>query len=94
MVESGLLDEVKRLYESGALKSEYTAAQAIGYKEFAEYLEGKMSLDEATENLKAATRRYAKRQMTWFNAKDYVRFIDMDGKSLDGALLEALEMIK
>lgn len=94
MVEQGLISEVKRLYEEGSLKSEYTAAQAIGYKEFADYLDGKMSLDEATDDLKAATRRYAKRQMTWFNAKDYVKFIDMDGKSLSSALDEALEIIK
>ena len=94
MVASGLLDEVKRLYENGSLKSEYTAAQAIGYKEFAAYLDGKMELDEAVEDLKAATRRYAKRQMTWFSAKDYVRFIDMDGKSFSFVLAEALNLIK
>ncbi len=94
MIESGLLDEVKRLYEAGALDGAYTAAQAIGYKEFLAYLRGEMSFEQAAEDLKAATRRYAKRQMTWFTARDYVRFIDADGKSLDELLDAALEMIK
>ncbi len=94
MVAAGLLDEVRRLYESGMLKSSYTAAQAIGYKEFISCLEGRMSLDDAIESLKRATRRYAKRQMTWFSARDYIKFIDMDGKDAETALAEICEMIK
>ena len=94
MVESGLLAEVERLYAAGALDSSYTAAQAIGYKEFLAYLRGEMSLDGAIEELKNATRRYAKRQMTWFSARDYVTFIDVDKKSFDEIVSEAMEMIK
>ena len=55
-----------------------TAAQAIGYKELLGYLRGEQGLDEAVESLKRATRRYAKRQITWFGAKDYVRWVDAD----------------
>lgn len=94
MVESGLLSEVERLYAAGALDSSYTAAQAIGYKEFLAYLRGEMSLESAVEELKSATRRYAKRQMTWFSARDYVRFIDADGKSFDEIVDAAMSMIK
>lgn len=94
MIADGLLCEVRRLYESGMLKRSYTAAQAIGYKEFISYLDGNMSLDEAAEALKCATRRYAKRQMTWFGARDYIKYIDMDGKDAEAVLAEACEMIK
>ena len=67
MVERGLIDEVRDLIESGRLKRGTTAAQAIGYKEFIDYLDGLSSLDNAVALVKLATRRYAKRQLTWFN---------------------------
>ena len=51
--------------------SNRTAAQAIGYKEILPYCEGRISLIDAAEDLKTATRRYAKRQVTWFSAKAY-----------------------
>ena len=64
MVKEGVLEEVKLLYPFKDEK--YTAVQAIGYKEFFPYLEGKASLEECTEMLKQKTRNYAKRQITWF----------------------------
>lgn len=66
MVESGLVDEVKALLEQG-FKDALTSASAIGYKEIVAYLEGRCSVDEAIEQIKIATRQYAKRQRTWFN---------------------------
>ncbi|MBR5870948.1 MAG: tRNA (adenosine(37)-N6)-dimethylallyltransferase MiaA [Clostridia bacterium] len=66
MLENGLEEEVRRLYAEGYLPDASTAAQAIGYKEFLAYLRGEMSLDEASDTLRTATRRYAKRQLTWF----------------------------
>ncbi len=64
MLEQGILDEVKLLYP---LKDEkLTAVQAIGYKEFFNYLDGTNSLEECTEVLKQKSRNYAKRQITWF----------------------------
>lgn len=72
MLRAGLLDEVRRLYESGALEKNRTAAGAIGYKELVPVLLGTCTLKEAAAALKTATRRYAKRQITWFSAKDYV----------------------
>lgn len=66
MFEAGLVDEVKSL-----LKNDYrdalTAASAIGYKEVVEYLDSKIDLEQAKEQIKSATKKYAKRQRTWFN---------------------------
>ena len=72
MLEAGLSKEVERLLEMG-LKEENTAMQAIGYKELVQYFRGRCSLDEATENIKRESRRYAKRQITWFKRKNYIR---------------------
>ena len=78
MIEDGLLDEVRGLEGEGVFERSKTASGAIGYKELLGYLHGEMTLDEAVENLKTATRRYAKRQCTWFFAKDYVNKIEIN----------------
>ena len=75
MMDEGLLDEVKRLYEMDL--KDVSATQAIGYKELFEYFEGKVSLEEAVENLKRNTRRFAKRQLTWFKNKMTVEWFDV-----------------
>lgn len=62
MMEAGLLDEVKSLYPH----KELNALQTVGYKQLFDYLDGKLSLDEAVERIKIHTRQYAKRQVTWF----------------------------
>lgn len=67
MLDEGLLDEAKHLYENGYLKEEYTSFGAIGYKEFIPYFSGAASLDSCIDELKKATRHYAKRQLTWFS---------------------------
>ena len=72
MLASGLLEETKRLYEAGVFSANSTAAAAIGYKELLPVIRGEQPLPAAAETLKRATRRYAKRQMTWFSAKEYV----------------------
>lgn len=90
MMEEGLLSEVESLYRSGLL-SGGTASQAIGYKEIVEYLEGKCSLNEAVEKLKLATRRYAKRQLTWFRHEKGAAVIYADRP--DGGLKTADEML-
>ena len=83
MVEDGLVDEIKRLMDEGIFERSLTAAQAIGYKELFPYLRGEATLESCIEELKMATRRYAKRQLTWFSGKDYAHkvFVD-DGKEL------------
>ncbi|MCD7033688.1 tRNA (adenosine(37)-N6)-dimethylallyltransferase MiaA [Metabacillus sp. GX 13764] len=75
MMEEGLLDEVSRLYESG-LKG-VQSIQAIGYKELYRYLDGTVPLQEAVQELKQNSRRYAKRQLTWFRNKMDVEWFDM-----------------
>ena len=78
MLQDGLVEETERLMQAGVFEVNATAAGAIGYKEIVPYLQGHISLTQATEDLKIATRRYAKRQMTWFYAKPYVNWIDVD----------------
>ena len=88
MIEEGLVEEVKSLYERGLLEKHTTAAQAIGYKEIISYLDGEATLNEAVEELKLSTRRYAKRQLTWFrHEKDAYRLYldDERGRMRDKA---------
>ncbi|MBR2353293.1 MAG: tRNA (adenosine(37)-N6)-dimethylallyltransferase MiaA [Clostridia bacterium] len=77
MIADGLLEETRVLMEKGVFDRNRTAAQAIGYKEILPYCRGECTLAEAAEELKTATRRYAKRQMTWFSAKPYVKWVDV-----------------
>ena len=78
MLAEGLVEETERLWKAGVFEVNATAAGAIGYKEILPYVKGQCSLEVAAEELKTATRRYAKRQMTWFYAKPYVTWIDAD----------------
>ena len=75
MFESGLVDEVRGLFAQG-LGDSLTANQAIGYKEIIAHLAGECTLAEATEAIKQATRRYAKRQISWFKRDPRVHWID------------------
>ena len=81
MIAAGLVEETKRLADAGVFAVSRTAAAAIGYKELLPYLAGEATLAEATEELKTATRRYAKRQITWFSAKDYVKPLAADDEN-------------
>ena len=74
MVQSGLVDEVRNLLEMG-YGSELISMQGIGYKEIAEFLEGKWTLEEAVELIKKNTRHFAKRQLTWFRREKEVSMI-------------------
>ncbi len=77
MLENGLVNEARACLESGGK----TAAQAIGHKELLPYFEGSMSLEEAAENIKRETRRYAKRQITWFKRRKNAVRLRMDGNT-------------
>ena len=79
MMERGLLAEVTALYGDGCLAPGQTAEQAIGYRQLIPYLEGKISCETAVADIKTATRRYAKRQMTWFRRTEGIRFLAVDG---------------
>lgn len=76
MIDMGLVEEVRALVDSG-LDSSYQSMKGIGYKEILEFLEGKVQLDEAIESIKQNSRRYAKRQITWFKRYDFARWIDV-----------------
>lgn len=65
MIKDGLLDEVEALLKMG-IRRDSTAMQAIGYKEILEYFDEKCTLDDAIDKIKQESRRYAKRQITWF----------------------------
>lgn len=84
MMRRGLLEEVEAL-RAGGLAPDSTAAQAIGYKELFGYLDGTCTLQEAVETIKTRTRRYAKRQLSWFRHDERVRWIDLDETSLEEA---------
>ena len=90
MMDEGLLSEVESLYRSGLLTSG-TASSAIGYKELIDYIEGRVTLAEAVEKLKLASRRYAKRQLTWFRHEVGARVIYAD--TPDGRMKTAAEML-
>ena len=92
MMREGLLNETRKLMDDGVFERNSTAAQAIGYKELLAYLRGEESYEDAVERLKTATRRYAKRQMTWFGAKDYVQWIDADENGVRRNEMEILKV--
>lgn len=92
MLKNGLVDEAKQVSKLSLSK---TAAGAIGYKEIADYLNGKQSLDEAVAQLKQSTRRYAKRQLTWFRKDKEINWIYVDEfENFDGVLNYAQNIIK
>lgn len=78
MLENGLLDEVRGLMDAGTLRRGTTAAQAIGYKELIGYFDGNTDLDDAVEAIKRESRRYAKRQLTWFKRNPDIHWIYPD----------------
>ena len=75
MVEEGLVEEVQGFYQQGL--KDCQSIQAIGYKELYDFFNGKISESEAIENLKQNSRRYAKRQLTWFRNKMDVSWFDV-----------------
>lgn len=89
MVENGLIEEATEFF-----KSEYsnTAVQAIGYKELKPYFDGVCSLDVALEKLKMESRRYAKRQLTWFRRNKNINWISID--NCNDIIGKAIEIIK
>ncbi|MCE5322296.1 tRNA (adenosine(37)-N6)-dimethylallyltransferase MiaA [bacterium] len=80
MIDTGLVEEVSRLICSG-IDPDTTAMQGLGYKEIAGYLRGEYGFDKAVELLKKNTRRFAKRQYTWFRADPRVQWIDVEGRT-------------
>lgn len=92
MRDRGLVDEVKSLLDMGFRKA-LTSSQAIGYKEIVSALDGEISLDEAFEQIKLATRRYAKRQRSWFRADSRYKTVDGNDGDLERMLADTLKII-
>lgn len=91
MLQSGLVEEVKFLIDNFRLSS--TASQAIGYKEVISYLNDEISYDEMAELIKMNSRRYAKRQLTWFSKSDGINVVSLDNKSTDDVAKECIKII-
>ena len=92
MFDQGLVDEVSDLLESG-FRDAVTAPQAIGYKEVVSALDGATSMEEARAAIKGATRRYAKRQRTWFRKDRRIKWIEADVLDFDRLTEMTLEII-
>lgn len=88
MVQNGLVKEAEMLWQECGMK---TAANAIGYKELIPYFENTMPLDECIDKIKQETRRYAKRQLTWFRRNERIRWIIIDDFSQKYEILEKSE---
>lgn len=82
MMEEGLLDEIQKLKNMGYTK-DMVSMQGIGYKEMLRYLDGEYSLEDAVEKVKQESRRFAKRQLTWFRREKEVIWIDKDKYDYD-----------
>lgn len=91
MLKNGLLDEAKMLLDRGGGK---TIMQAIGYKELFPCLRGEVTLSEAVEDLKRETRRYAKRQITWFKRTKGINWVYIDDyEGFDEVVCAAMEIV-
>ena len=91
MFEKGLLEEARSLWKKDLAK---TAREAIGYKELFEYFEGSITLEEAKHKIKQNTRRFAKRQMTYFTNQFSPHMIKVDDKPFKSVIREAEEIIQ
>ena len=89
MLNDGLLDEVKRLMEMGYTK-ELNSMKGIGYKEIIDYFEGNMSLEDTVNLIKQSSRRYAKRQLTWFRRDKRIHWLDAN----EDFLAEGIQLCK
>lgn len=92
MREAGLVAEVKDLLQKG-FRQALTAQQAIGYKEIVCSLEGNGTLDEAFEQIKTATRRYAKRQRTWFRKDERITWIEANSTRTEDQVEQVLQIL-
>ena len=92
MFEQGFLDEVGRLLELGYGREDH-ALDSVGYRDAIEYLNGEKTLEQAVKDMKTQTRRYAKRQLTWFRRWDFIHWVDMDRNSETEALKIILDTL-
>ena len=90
MLESGLVDEVKNILKK---YNEFpTALQALGYKEVKEYIDNEITYDDMVEKIKQETRRYAKRQLTWFRKNNDYIWLDANNGTQENVKLILKEL--
>ena len=93
MLEAGLVEEIQNLLASG-IPEKCTAMQAIGYKEFVEALDGQCTIKEAAAQVQQSSRRYAKRQLTWFRRNKAMHWLQRDiGESGEEILAKARQLL-
>lgn len=90
MLRTGLLEETKEFYKKYASK---TAVNAIGYKELKPFIDGEKTLEECVDHLKQSTRRYAKRQLTWFNRNEKINWVYPDSYESINSLYNEAERL-
>lgn len=93
MVKKGLIKEVKNLLEMGFSKN-LNSMQGLGYREIVSYLEGEITLKEAVELIARNTRRFAKRQYTWFKRDKNIIWLDVSSKSKDECVREIIKILE
>ena len=92
MLEMGLISEIESLLGSG-IPPKCTAMQAIGYKEFVAALEGQCTIEEAADQVRQSSRRYAKRQLTWLRRNKAIHWLIRDGGQADGEIIQQARRI-
>ncbi|MAO66400.1 MAG: tRNA (adenosine(37)-N6)-dimethylallyltransferase MiaA [Balneola sp.] len=91
MVEAGLVDEVKSILSDHP--KDLQSLNTVGYQEIIKYLDGEWTLDKAIEKIKTSTRRYAKRQITWYKRWEFVHWLEVDGLSVQEMKEEILNRL-
>lgn len=89
MIAAGWVDEVRHLLDRG-IPTDCQAMKAIGYQELALYIQGQLPLDDAVARIKTRTRRFAKRQLTWFKRMPYIHWYEKDQYEDEAALARAV----
>ena len=79
MIKTGLIQEIEELKEKGYNYSDYNSLNTVGVKEVFDYLGGKINYDRMLELFKQNTRRFAKRQLTWFRKEKNIKWIEVNG---------------
>lgn len=92
MLKEGLITEIQDLLSSG-ISAKYTAMQAIGYKEFVDALDGKMTIAQAADLVRQSSRRYAKRQLTWFRRNPNMHWLVRGSEETDAEILQKARQI-
>ncbi|WP_196602272.1 tRNA (adenosine(37)-N6)-dimethylallyltransferase MiaA [Pectinatus frisingensis] len=93
MMTEGWLTETKKLLQDG-VSPQAQSMQAIGYRQLTEYLQNKITLETAVEQIKTATRHFAKRQLTWYRKMPYINWLEIDNLSLDELLGKTYALVQ